>query len=40
MCKHIEERLLKFGCPECEPYIVEQLRRTRKIGVIGYKKGV
>jgi len=33
MCKHIEEGLLKFDCPECEPYITEQLRRTRKDGI-------
>ena len=32
---HLKEGLLKFGCPECEPYIMEQLRRTRKVRVKG-----
>ena len=38
MCKHIEEGVLSFTCPECEPLIIEQLRRTRKVSIIGYKK--
>jgi len=38
MCKHIEEGLLRFDCPECEPLIMDQLRRTRKIHIIGHKK--
>jgi hypothetical protein len=39
--KHIKRRMLVFNCPECEPFITEQLRRTRSVHVIGSKvKGV
>lgn len=36
--RHIEEGLLSFTCPECEPIIMYQLRKTRKVHVVGYKK--